>query len=552
MANIFVDPSATNNGDGTTAAQAASNGATGAFNTIVGITVNNGDLVWIRRKTLTVTANVTLSTGGVTYIGWPQSGDTYYGSRPASGTSNGWDADATGYAIITTVTNTITAVLIISGTGITLERIKVSNTSSSGTPASPMILDIQADCTINNCYFLANHGLTGSTGSVLNISTNNPVAKIISTTFENAATSPATLNVVQITSSNTNVEFVKCVFTHSGGSSSVANSYVLNATRGTLSFADCTFTENGTNPTQDCVAFSSTTSVVMYNCTIDSKSTAAQTQLNTPNSGVFLAQRTNLPRGRRIAVRAAGHYLHVSSFTQTVASSDYAVSLVAGCIFSCNNLTTFVGNSFGDIKCDVSATVLLQGPVFASGSPFGTTANILADIYIMDYNGTSGDWRFYKAKGQVLSSNVLRGGGESFSLQHQLVAGSQNYLGNLHSILNSFETIYATVTPTDTKVTIYGAYKLFSPAPDVNQIWADCDYLDAGSGTHRAYADTRGTPGVALTSDSSSWSGDSGLNKFKLEIPVAPGQTCLAPIRLFLNIRNSGGYVYFDPKPVVG
>jgi len=137
MATHYIDHSAANNGDGTDAAQAASGGAVGAFNGLVANlgSIAAGDTVWIRRSGTAeaLSAVFTLWDGGGCY-GWPKSTDPTYATRPASGTSAGWDADADDYAEFTTASTTNILVRPTTATAVmTVRRIHMltSSTSSS-------------------------------------------------------------------------------------------------------------------------------------------------------------------------------------------------------------------------------------------------------------------------------------------------------------------------------------------------------------------------------------------------------------------------------------
>src|ERR1022692_3805274 len=115
MANVFIDFSASNDGDGTTAAQAGSPGGVGAFKTFVGHAPAVGDKWWFRRAGTLSTGSQSFTVSNVQYIGWPISTDVDYATRPASGISNNWDSDST--ATLPIISTTSAATITIS-TGI--------------------------------------------------------------------------------------------------------------------------------------------------------------------------------------------------------------------------------------------------------------------------------------------------------------------------------------------------------------------------------------------------------------------------------------------------
>jgi len=109
--DYFVDFTAAEFGDGLSHVHAPSNGAPGAWNTLVGWETQlynllaDGDRVWIRRTGTGVTGNALLlqySDKKVAWIGWPSSSDEYYDVRPGTGGPSpdprtDWDPDTSTY-----------------------------------------------------------------------------------------------------------------------------------------------------------------------------------------------------------------------------------------------------------------------------------------------------------------------------------------------------------------------------------------------------------------------------------------------------------------------
>lgn len=92
MANYFIDPSASTNGDGTT---------TLPFNNLETVTITANNTYYIRRVAA-IPANRTINSvaipNGVKILGWPKVGDIGYITRP---TNAAWDADVADYPTIT-------------------------------------------------------------------------------------------------------------------------------------------------------------------------------------------------------------------------------------------------------------------------------------------------------------------------------------------------------------------------------------------------------------------------------------------------------------------
>ncbi len=559
MANHYVDFSATNNGDGTTAAQAGSPGGVGAFNTIVGITPVAGDSYWIRRSgTLTVAAAYTLSVAA-NFIGWPISGDTFYATRPASGTSNGWDADTQTYAQVTCSTNSLGSdYFTISGSGADVERMKWTMTAGTQTTAEALA-QLAANCTINNCYFLNTvQGAATMYGVALTSATVLVSNTIVEFSF--ACTAANTFHLVRATGSGVS-QFRNCTFTFSNATSTattgIQNVEASPTGSGSLLFDTCTFVRNCVTAVADMVsalgaASSATNSLFMYNCTItDTSSVVATNVINTgANIGTFVGSRLTII-GSRISIIRANHYCHCSSFSQSIYSTDYAVNLAAGSTFVCNNFFESAGNTSGAINGQNGSNIYLQNTSFISTNPFGPPSTIISNIYETDSRGIFGYFKYTSPKGTITSSSINRTGGRNYSLLFFPTSGGVNDLLQFRSMNPSFETIFASLAPGNTTITIYGAYKGYSPVPDSSQIWAECDYISAAVSPTRAFADSGRVIGTALTSDASTWTGDSGLTMFKLVITVAPLQSCLAPIRIYTNLSQVTAYFYIDPLPVV-
>lgn len=570
MANIYVDQSATFNGDGTSAAQAGSPGGVGAFNTFASVSPGASDFVWIRRTAATValTAGVTLGVAGVAYVGWPVVGDPDYAARPASGTSAGWDADGATYAELKCSTQLTVAYIIITGAGTRVERIK-PNVNFQYITSQRGILDVRANCSINNSHLYNGNLVTGTvvTNGLMN-TTNAVVCKVSNTTIEFAGQFAGTgiISGIRFDVNNSDFEFINTAVTFSNAAATNPSLKCVHFNTSSmtlrLSWAGCSFTRLSTACTATCVDFANgavQASITMYDCDFDDRSVSSTASImQTPLASVgtegnrFIAMRLRALRGCKVIISAPGQYVHFETFTQTVVSTTYAVIFQSGgSVFACNNFTEFTGNTLGAIDGQKTNRILLQNATFISANPFGVVATILADIWIADVGGVYGAWQYRSAYGQVSAESVVRTGGETFALKFDTQSGSQNHLGRLQPMLYGLETIFAELSPTTTKITIYGAYKGYAISPDATQIWADCDYLDEASGAHRAFASSRGDPGDALISDLSGWSGDAGVTAFRLEMDVVPGQACLAPIRVHANLREASAYFYIDPKPVV-
>lgn len=557
MADWFVDFSAANDGDGTAFGQAAGGGAAGAYNTLASKTFSSGDKVWIRRKSKTITATLTLSQGGAIYIGWPQSGDTYFSTRPAAAQAS-WDADAVGYAEVTATTLFTPMVSIATNALQEFHRMKF-NCAYTGTSAMTSVsLAIQAN--FYNCW-MEHAGTATSTTSqfVLNAAANGIFKNCTLTAVGTAAGStPPTQIVVIVSANNVVAQFVSCniTVTAAGSNTWVIFSATTSITGMDVFFIDCTMSAAATTANSTLVTLGATVSgsVYMNNVSLDTEcnSSSTQTQIShTSSTQSFFAHRFNLVKGRRIAM-TTGAVVHFAKFNQTVASSDYAINTGQGVVVTGTNFSFHPGNTLGDIQPS-HGRYYLRNCNFGSFSPLSRSTDF-PGICLAE-TSVPGDFKYISANGEIVSSNVHRSYGEAYSLKVELfpqaVPATFAYWNQLNLFSPEFEIILATLPAAASTVTIYGAYALYGSSPPTkDDIWFDLDYYDSGSGAHRTTVSSKTTG--TLTSDTSTWNLDNAsLTPFKMSISVTPGQVCLCPIRLYMSKRSQTGYLYLDPKPVI-
>lgn len=551
MANWFVDFSAANDGDGTSHAQAGAPAGVGAYNTLASKSFASGDLVWIRRSTtLTITAQLTLSQGGAIYIGWPVSGDQYFSTRPAAAQAS-WDGDAAGFAIITATTNFATFVSIATNHDQEFHRIKFF-CNYTGTSAMDC-LSIAARAKFFICHIEHAGAATAAAQRNLLIAANCTFKNTI-ITFSGANTHASSFNILMATAS-TVAQFLTCPISITSASATLTLSST-TATNSTY-FMNCTLTTAGTAGINTMVILGTLADTYMYNCTVDSDCTAAQVQIGfAANTAKFQAIKLTMNKGRKIQT-PLGSIIHFTKFNQTVASSDYAIATNNGSRISGGNVNFAFNNTSGDIQPSTGTIITLQNSAFTSITPLGVNPGDFPGVWLTDYNGILGHFRFIGPRGEVNTSNVNRSSGASYSLKLDMssgTAGTDPFFKHLNVVLPGEEPMYAYVTAVASVVTIYGAYKGYGASPPTREdLWFDAEYLSASSGGLRTQATSQevGYPAAALTSDASTWTGDSSLTKFKMAISMNPGQASVVPIRLYLAKRVNGAYVYIDPLPVV-
>lgn len=571
MGNVYVDFSASNDGDGSTHTQAASPGGAGAYNTLASKTFSSGDKVWIRRQSWTRTATFTFNQAGVTYIGWPKSGDPYYSTRP-SGAQAAWDGDSADYATITCTASVTTAlVAVATSTGQEFHRHKILQGITAGGSIDAVALSIAADffaCWIEN----ANNGSGTTTPRALSYSGTGH-AKLHDCTLRHSGTASGsgTGQGAPVYNSGSGVlELIGCAVEQTNTSwnptSSLAGMVVNNSASGTIFLIDTTVESSATNyagkSNSNGLVNAATggAAVFLRNVAIATDSTAQSCSLNSIGAAILDGLEVTFDPVCYVRIASNGARLGIASFQQAVAvSSGYAIDLTgSGITLSGRDLDFASGNGSGDLNPGGSGgnLVLLQDVVFASATPLGAAPGNFRGVFCADFGGTVGLWKFYGPNGTVQSSNVARDAGEAFSLKFDMDSGTAGdaLWRALLQTFPGFETIWVTVPSGSHTITVYGAHKGYGATPpNASEVWVDADFLADGSGARREFATSRDSAMVpaALASDASSWTGDSGLTSFKLELAVTAGQDGLVPVRFHSIKRTPSAYFYLDPKAIV-
>jgi hypothetical protein len=219
------------------------------------------------------------------------------------------------------------------------------------------------------------------------------------------------------------------------------------------------------------------------------------------------------------------------------------------------NVTFAIGNLY-DLNVDEGVQIIGRNVTFASNPVYNNAKRFNPGMYIADYGGALGYWKAQNSQGIMQTSVAARSGGEAFSVYMENTGSASLYDGGLQLGLPCLETMWVSLSAGTRTIAVYGAYKLFgSDPPTTADLWMEFDYIASGSGAVRTIASTKTAPtvstGNSLTSDASSWTGDTGLTGFVLTSTVSVGQSCFVPIRIYNQKFTPGGYVYIDPKVVV-
>ena len=357
----FIDLTATFNGDGTAANQAASNGAPGAYNSLNLANHSSGDTVWIRRagsQSISGTVNFNFP---LALIGWPNVGDIEYVSRPATGTANGWDSDV---GLATFGFTAAADQWLVTSVGCEFKRITISNTDGGAGAAA--FVEIQTDPVFEGCIISAvvSNGnardciycAPNSTPTLLSTSASTTEdGRAIYCNDANIYASLCTfrkLNPLNITYPVADVfdcehaYFEECLFRVAGGTDSPAALWVHNTT-GVASqptFIQCSIENNlgGTNSFDACFKLDSL--AIISNCTVTG------TEIYVP----VLTDNPYLPGDKPI---------HFGAYNQT-RDRTYGISLSSPCCVYAANANFGATNSSADIRARIGDMVMLPNVLF--------------------------------------------------------------------------------------------------------------------------------------------------------------------------------------------
>lgn len=564
MANAYVDFTAANNGDGTTAAQASTGGGVGARNRLLLADFASGTTwdVWVRRAgTYSMTASPTWNQANIHFIGWPIVGDSDYSGRPASGTTNGWDSDSQTYAQITATSGV--SITVPSGAGQAYRRLKFEGSSST---QAFMLVEVTLEMT--NCLIHCSNEV----GVVIDsLTIPNAVKGIFShCTFITTTAFAALLSEFNCCS------FLNCVMTAQSISGGTVLAQVFRGDQ--QLFEDCTF---GTSGTCNEVALlqvlgdSSRSMPVFLGCSFDvSTATGWFPTIDVASGASFLSCSIN---GKQILIRGGSttepwtsstfpiHFTNVTlgdgptgrTNDAYINSSPDSTSIVFSGTPDTAQSADFVGvnvrfNQGGPNHCyHVIASwsgrytfrnLQMTGPLFPITSAFAQPQNLtlfldMPGVEVQDLQTVPG-WARYNTGGRILPTTnpVLDPPGAHGPTQEFLMPqyGYGGFWGGLYYVPQFIDDdrLFVFLTAGIHTITVRK-----NAGTDDEDVWFEIDYLDTGSGGHRATASSY----VLQQGVSAGWA--------NLTVSITVGQDCWGPVRLFYSSIDSA--CFFDPQAVV-
>lgn len=578
MATFYLDPSAANDGDGSTHSQAAGGGAAGAYNTLVGKTFASGDVIWGRRCATSVTAftaALTFTTAGVKLIGWPISGDENYATRPV-GAQASWDGDSDQHCVLrmNSTTNSFT-VGNSSSTAMECHRVEFRQDGASGTTVilgtfqGPSAAGSR--CRYVSCRFVQANANTGSSAGATGQTIVKDMVELYDCYLEQNSnrTGGGGNRVISLQNANTGQMqwFRKCTMRSKSGGTPSLTGYILVEGAGAGSkFTDCTFDQSASFVVTTGAWFVVQMHSKFDGCTWDATNSAAAGGASVVFQGTA-ARDIDVRRGTFTNVTFSNAtqvfgILEIVSWTEhsTNAAQTFNGNLMtmSGVTRYASNVSAFTiaGGSFPGQRMVLLARRVLW-PVLPTLEDWtgGRGPGRNSVFYSIDHQQNAGDWYAQQTGMKCQSTSVARTGGSSFALKVETLSASADHANELEIGLPELESLLLDLAAASVTITLYGSYKSFTNgygnAPTKDHIWAELRYLN-GSRMRVAATSRPTTYRTAVASDGSSWTGDTGLTSFKLEIPVTVGTAGLASIRLFAGWPNTeGGIIYLDPEPAV-
>lgn len=526
MANFFADFSAGSDGSGS---------AGSPWNTLVGKTATSSDVIWIRRAgQMTLPAASTFHFNqACAYIGWPKAGDVIPSAITVPSAPTGWAADAADYAVFASTNNTA---LVALDNFKFLHRLKFSNTSVTSTTTPFVTLSHQSTFDSQFLYFTSNQNTLSISGNIFQriysafvesiastapalyvaypgASTQGPCILFVNGAFKNSASAGAGASMIDLEfDTQTQFAFYACTFTCLGNQRGIILRPGAGGDRSTrVTFMDCTFDDSGRSG-------SSNGPLIQAECS----SFARNAKVNT-RSGVSIG----LSGGNRPS------WWQFTKFDQTASFSPAVNVTGAGTVVSISNFSPN-GSTTTPFAVEQCSKLRLTN---------GTTTLRKANILIKDQSGTLESWRRVSLGGDAIKSSVARSGGAPNAVQMTFDIDANEK----HPVIFSEpgrETIWVALNVGGRTLTCFFATKGYSSITG-DDFWFEFEYYDRPNSTHRKTISTRG---FLLQTDSSTWTGDTGLTIYSVSVVVNNRTTGIFPVRFFLRKYQTSTKVYVDPK----
>ena len=195
-----------------------------------------------------------------------------------------------------------------------------------------------------------------------------------------------------------------------------------------------------------------------------------------------------------------------------------------------------------------SSIVLADNCKNPGGGAFSTTNGFFDAVYkntlitALNDDQVAGAWKGRTSMCLLEKVSDTRTGGASFSIKMTPTGSNAPEVNRPLGILTQapYESILVPLTSGVQKtITVFCAENYTTLTGD--DVWIEVDYIDATGFV------TESSEGVALGSDSSSWS-DGTVSPFKMSVTLNPTQDFIARVRINLDKFEAGKYVLVDPQ----
>jgi hypothetical protein len=605
---VYVDPTATGTGDGSTPTNART-----TMPTVAAMAANTAYIV--RRSTSELSWTVGSNANNyVIVMGCPKSVDMMADVVPAE-VMTAWGADSADYATLLMSSNTTGA--IFTGTDFILERAEIRTTTTAGANTSGTIQATGTRPTIRKCFLRIKatdytDALPANLNRVpLQVGTNSPTVAdciihapgnsailtsastdnftLVNTDIRvwdnssNAILGPGTTSTdwlidnctFQIKYANlttyttlftcstlTNTTWRNCTFTLDSPVNSNVTVFTFTSTLTTFINCSFTLTASGTTGTGHLFSGNTTTRLIFRSCTITQSTTSTSATVPVLFAGVnFIVKDCTITWDGLLTTAASYDVVEmwdnntINSGTLTFDEQIYVPThaLTKGTKIaevSANGIV-YVGSGTysGPTTIDLSnnARFFIDNcNIIPTLSFVGSTE--YATYYARNENGVSGQWRAENLSNKMSISTAYRTGSAvtySIKAEGKVANTTGPFLYCAPRPFNGIPVVFASTGRK--RVTMYFAYKIYGEF-NPNELCLEIEIPAAASGTATKTITARSNGNIV--SDSSTWNNDTGLTVRRMEVVFDLLRAENVQCRIGFNKYTLNAYCYIDPTIV--
>lgn len=602
---VYVDPTATGTGDGTSPTNARTTMVAAAS-----MTANTAYIV--RRSTSEINWTVgTNAANNMIVMGCPKAIDMMADIVPAE-VMTAWGADSADYATFLMSSNTVG--VVVTGSEFILERSEVRTTSAAGANTTGTLQLTGSRPTVRKCFLrIKATDYTDTPPPNLNrvpiqVGTTSPsiIDTIIHAPGQSAVLTPSSCdnfsliscdirvwdngsnNILGPGTTSTDWLVDNCTFqikyanltTHSAlfGLGTLTNSTWRNCTftldtpvinsvdfmtfsTSTLAtFINCTWNHSLANPgTGGLLSGGGTSRFILINCVISSTNTSASATSPVCFAGTGYIIKDTTITWQGLLVTAASYdvieQLDNVTINAGTMTTDQQIYVPTHQLAHGTKIAEVTKNGIVYIGAGTYTGTTVAVDLSDNGRFFIDSCNIIPTVnflssseyssyYARNENGVSGQWRAENRSNKMTNNVAARTGGQTYSIKAE---GKQTNLTGpfLYCGPRPFNGIPVVFGSTGRKkVTMYYAYKIYGEF-NTNELALEIEVPAAASGSLTKTISSR-THGVTMV-DTSVWTGDSGLSIRRMEVVFDLLRAENVQCRIGFNKYILNGYCYIDP-----